>query len=119
MIQDFLFNMRMVNIIFWIVVPVVSHWLPNPGSELEGHRAPNPDWYLDLYQKAYTLMRKNNLSHLDHYNSVNGENTIMDYFYDLDGDHLDIPLHEQDRVHFVNEGNTVENIDTIKEIKTA
>lgn len=101
------------------VVAIPLHWLPNPGSELEGHRAPDPDWYLDLYQKTYTLLRKNGITHRDLYSSVNGENSIFDNFYDLDGDHLDIPRHEEDRVHFVNEGNTVENIDTIKEIKTA
>ena len=101
------------------VVTMVSHWLPNPGSELEGHRAPDPEWYLDLYQKTYNLFKKNGITHRDIYNSINAENIIFDYFYDLDGDHLDIPRHEEDRVHFVNEGNVVEKIDNINDIKTA
>ena len=81
------------------------HWIPNPGSALEGHRAPTPEWYLDLYQKTYTLLKKNGLTHYDLYKSANVENSIFDYFYDLDGDHLNIPKHEADRVHFVEEEN--------------
>ncbi len=32
------------------VVPFV--WSPNPGSRLEGHRAPSPDWYTDVIREA-------------------------------------------------------------------
>ncbi len=85
------------------VVAIPLHWTPNPGSELEGHRAPSPEWYFDLYQKTYSLLRQNGLTHKDLYHSANVENSIFDYFYDLDGDHLDIPRHEADRVHFVGE----------------
>lgn len=97
------------------VVAIPLHWTPNPGSDLEGHRAPSPEWYYDLYQKAYTLLRKNGLTHQDLYNSANVENSIFDYFYDLDGDHLTNPRHEADRVHFVEE----EQIEAEKTEKTA
>ena len=30
------------------VVATAGIWCPNPGSELAGHRAPEPGWYLDL-----------------------------------------------------------------------
>lgn len=101
------------------VVAIPLHWTPNPGSELEGHRAPTPEWYFDLYQKAYTLLRKNGLTHQDLYNSANLENSIFDYFYDLDGDHLTNARHEADRVHFVEEGNVVNDNSEKVEIKTA
>lgn len=101
------------------VVPYVSHWLPNPGSELEGHRAPTAEWYMDVYQKTYTLLKKNGLTHRDYYNSVNNEYSIMDCFYDLDGDHVDIPLHDKYRVHFVNEKDSVEKLDSVVDSKTA
>ena len=101
------------------VVAIPLHWTPNPGSELEGHRAPTPEWYFDLYQKAYTLLRKNGLTHQDLYNSANLENSIFDYFYDLDGDHLTNARHEADRVHFVEEGNVVTDNSEKVEIKTA
>ena len=95
------------------------HWIPNPGSELEGHRAPTPEWYLDLYEKTYTLLKKNGLTHKNLYQSANVENSIFDYFYDLDGDHLDIPRHEADRVHFVGEDSVVDNNVVDAEVKTA
>lgn len=85
------------------IVAIPLHWIPNPGSELEGHRAPTPEWYLDLDLKTYNILKKNGLTHKDLYHSANVENSIYDYLYDLDGDHLDIPKHEADRIHFVNE----------------
>lgn len=101
------------------VVAIPLHWTPNPGSELEGHRAPTPEWYMDLYHKTYTLLKKNGLTHLDLYKSANVENSIFDYFYDLDGDHLNIAKHEADRVHFVGEDSVVDDskIDVVE--KTA
>jgi hypothetical protein len=32
--------------------------LANPGSELYGHRAPEPEWYLDLAHKIAAIWRK-------------------------------------------------------------
>lgn len=85
------------------VVAIPLHWIPNPGSELEGHRAPTSEWYRDLDLKTYNILKKNGLTHKNLYQSANVENSIFDYLYDLDGDHLDIPKHEEDRIHFVNE----------------
>lgn len=36
------------------VVPFI--WSPNPGSRLEGHRAPKPEWYVDVMQEAAELV---------------------------------------------------------------
>ncbi|CAH2601291.1 Radical SAM protein [Rhodovastum atsumiense] len=40
------------------VVGTFSVWCPNPGSELEGHRAPQPGWYLDLAEKTTAIWKK-------------------------------------------------------------
>jgi len=56
---------------------------------------------------------------LDLYKSANVENSIFDYFYDLDGDHLNIPKHEADRVHFVGEDSVVGNNTSTQAEKTA
>ena len=85
------------------VVAIPLHWLPNPGSALEGHRAPTPEWFLDLDLKTYSILKKNGLTHQNLYQSANVENSIFDYLYDLDGDHLVNARHEADRIHFVNE----------------
>ncbi|MDR0651995.1 MAG: hypothetical protein LBG12_01680 [Synergistaceae bacterium] len=70
------------------VVAQPSQWNPNPGSALEGHRAPTAEWFYDLTLKTYALYRKNGLTHLDYYNCINGEDTVCDYLYNADGDIL-------------------------------
>ena len=40
------------------VVATTSIWCPNPGSELEGHRAPEWQWYLDLSEKVTTAWKR-------------------------------------------------------------
>lgn len=41
------------------VVGTFTIWCPNPGSELEGHRAPHAEWYLDLAEKTTAIWKKN------------------------------------------------------------
>jgi hypothetical protein len=65
-----------------------SQWNPNPGSALEGHRAPTAEWFYDLALKTYALYRKHGITHLDYYNTINGENTVCDYLFNADGDVL-------------------------------
>lgn len=83
------------------VVAIPLHWIPNPGSELEGHRAPTPEWYLDLDLKTYSILKKNGLTHWDLYSSANIENSIYDYLYDLDGDFLPYEKHNKDTIQFI------------------
>jgi hypothetical protein len=41
------------------VVGTFSVWCPNPGSELEGHRSPVPEWYIDLAFQTTAIWKKN------------------------------------------------------------
>ncbi|WP_059368985.1 radical SAM protein [Treponema endosymbiont of Eucomonympha sp.] len=70
------------------VVAIPLQWNPNPGSALEGHRAPTAEWYHDVYLKTYTLLRKHGFSHENFYNTTNGEETVFDYLYNVDCDIL-------------------------------
>jgi hypothetical protein len=47
------------------VVGTFTIWCPNPGSELAGHRAPEPEWYVDLAEKLVTIWKKNGFTY-DH-----------------------------------------------------
>lgn len=80
------------------VVALPLHWIPNPGSDLEGHRAPTVEWYLDLYIKTYDILKRNGFTHWDLYSSANVENSIFDYLYDLDGDFLPYEKHNQNTI---------------------
>ncbi|MDR1943904.1 MAG: hypothetical protein LBQ19_03685 [Synergistaceae bacterium] len=70
------------------VVADPSQWNPNPGSALEGHRAPTAEWFYDLALKTYSLYRKYGITHENYYNTINGEETVMDYLFNADGDIL-------------------------------
>jgi len=41
------------------IVPFV--WSPNPGSKLEGHRAPYPEWYFDVISEAAEIVQTNKI----------------------------------------------------------
>ncbi|MFT3959962.1 radical SAM protein [Propionivibrio sp.] len=40
------------------VLAISPAWIPNPGSALEGHRSPEPEWHLDVAKKTYEIYRK-------------------------------------------------------------
>lgn len=40
------------------VVAYAGAWNPNPGSALEGHRSPEPEWHFDMARKVTALLRK-------------------------------------------------------------
>jgi hypothetical protein len=70
------------------IVADPSQWNPNPGSALEGHRAPTAEWFYDLALKTYALYRKNGITHENYFNTINGEDTVCDYLFNADGDIL-------------------------------
>ena len=84
------------------VVAIPLHWIPNPGSELEGHRAPTAEWFLDLDLKTYEILKRNGFTHWDLYSSANLENSIFDYLYDLDGDYLPYEKHNESIIKFAS-----------------
>lgn len=90
------------------VVAIPLHWIPNPGSELEGHRAPEVDWYIDLYQRTYNILRQNGLTHENLFRAANVENSVFDYLYDYDGDFLKSKRHNDDAVRFIHPGDVQE-----------
>jgi len=40
------------------VICLAGAWCPNPGSALEGHRTPTPEWHFDLAKQAAAIFRK-------------------------------------------------------------
>jgi hypothetical protein len=45
------------------VVGTFTVWCPAPGSELVGHRCPEPGWYLDLADKTVAIWKKNGFTY--------------------------------------------------------
>ncbi|HSN16023.1 MAG TPA: radical SAM protein, partial [Anaeromyxobacteraceae bacterium] len=40
------------------IIAISPPWYPNPGSALEGHRSPEPEWHLDVARKTAAIYRK-------------------------------------------------------------
>jgi len=55
--ESFLNGIKVLSSIGANIVPFV--WSPNPGSKLEGHRAPQPEWYFDTVSEAAEIVYKN------------------------------------------------------------
>lgn len=65
-------------------------WNPNPGSKLEGHRTPTPEWHFDMQQKVYNIYKKTGFT----YDQVKGvkptPNDIQTDFFRIDEERLPI-----------------------------
>lgn len=53
----FLQGIRELSALGANIVPFV--WSPNPGSKLEGHRAPSAEWYFDVISEAAEIVHSN------------------------------------------------------------
>jgi hypothetical protein len=57
--DTFLEGVRTLSGIGANIVPFV--WSPNPGSQLFGHRAPEPEWYIDVINEAAEIVAKSGI----------------------------------------------------------
>lgn len=57
--ETFLYGIKTLSAIGANIVPFV--WSPNPGSKLEGHRAPSAEWYLDVISEAAEIVYNNKI----------------------------------------------------------
>jgi Radical SAM superfamily len=87
------------------VVAYANAWCPNPGSALEGHRSPEPQWHYDLTLKTAAIHRKYGFTTEDLYAGSGASNPYHDAFRILsgeyEGDHLPQYLHPQRNPDFV------------------
>lgn len=73
--ETFLQGIQTLSAIGANIVPFV--WSPNPGSKLEGHRAPSPEWYLDVISEAAEIVYNNKVP-----------SGIENHCYECDGNSL-------------------------------
>ncbi len=72
------------------VVCFATSWNPNPGSALEGHRSPEPEWHLDLYKKITAIYRKTGFTFDDIYDCYAAPITIMHDIYRIEDETLPV-----------------------------
>jgi len=72
------------------VVATASVWCPNPGSELYGHRAPEPAWYIDLAHKIASIWGKAGFTWANLYDSNAGVETLQHDIWRIERETLPI-----------------------------
>jgi hypothetical protein len=72
------------------VVGTFAVWCPNPGSELEGHRCPEPGWYLDLAHKLVAIWKKNGITYQHVFDSNASSDTLQHDIYRIEDETLPI-----------------------------
>ncbi|KMT20960.1 radical SAM protein [Clostridium cylindrosporum] len=72
------------------VIALAPGWVPNPGSALEGHNSPNPEWHLDLAKKNAAILRKNGYTYEELYNAYAAPVTLVHDIYRIEDELLPI-----------------------------
>jgi hypothetical protein len=72
------------------VVGTFTVWCPSPGSELEGHRSPEPGWYLDLAHKLVAIWKKNGISYDHVFDSHASSDTLQHDIYRIEDELLPV-----------------------------
>lgn len=77
-------------------VGTASIWCPNPGSDLEGHRAPEAQWYLDLGHKIAAIWKKAGFTWANLYDSNASVDTLQHDIWRIEAETL--PIFQRDAV---------------------
>jgi len=62
------------------VVAFPGPWIPNPGSDLEGHRSPETSWHFDVLQKVAKIHAKHGFTTHQLFSCAGGRNYFADVF---------------------------------------
>ena len=63
-------------------------WQPNPGSALEGHRSPEPEWHYDMNKKVAAIFKKADFSYQQLYDCMAEPDTLVHDIYRIENDSL-------------------------------
>lgn len=72
------------------ILAMANGWIPNPGSALEGHRSPEPEWHLDLARKNYEIYRKRGFTWDQIYDGNAAPLTLVHDLYRIEEERLPI-----------------------------
>ncbi len=72
------------------VICFATSWNPNPGSALEGHRTPEPEWHIDLYRQIAGIFRKNGFTFEQIYDCYAAPVTIIHDIYRIEEETLPV-----------------------------
>lgn len=59
-------------------------WQPNPGSALEGHRSPEPEWHYDMNRKVAAIFRRTGFTYEQLYDCMSAPDTLVHDVYKIE-----------------------------------
>ncbi|MDF2924035.1 MAG: synthase subunit 2 [Paenibacillaceae bacterium] len=66
------------------VIALTGAWTPNPGSALEGHRTPVPEWHWEIAQRSYEIFRKAGFTFDNYYDIAPSPTFLIHDLYRID-----------------------------------
>lgn len=66
------------------VITLTGAWCANPGSALEGHRTPVPEWHLDMARKAAAIARKTGFTYDQLYDTAPSPTFLVHDIYRIE-----------------------------------
>ncbi len=72
------------------IIAIAPGWFPNPGSALEGHRSPTPQWHLDLSFKNAAILRKEGYTYDQVYDAFAAPITLVHDIYRIEDELLPV-----------------------------
>ena len=72
------------------IIAMAPAWVPNPGSALEGHRTPEPEWHIDVAKKTYQFYRKAGFTFDQVYDATAVPQTLVHDLYRIEEERLPV-----------------------------
>lgn len=72
------------------ILSLTNAWNPNPGSKLEGHRTPSPEWHLDLAKKTYQIFKKAGFTYEQYFDVSPSADFLVHDIYRIEEERLPI-----------------------------
>ncbi|MEQ8196635.1 MAG: radical SAM protein [Clostridiaceae bacterium] len=77
------------------IISLTGAWNPNPGSKLEGHRTPEPEWHLDMAKKTYAIFKKAGFTYDHYFDAAPSNDFLVHDIYKIENELLPIFRAEQ------------------------
>jgi hypothetical protein len=72
------------------VITLTGAWCANPGSALEGHRTPTPEWHLDMAKKSAAIARKAGFTYEQLYDTAPSPTFLVHDIYQIEDETLPV-----------------------------
>lgn len=78
------------------ILSLTNAWNPNPGSKLEGHRTPSPEWHLDLAKKTYNIFKQAGFTYEEYFDVSPSADFLVHDIFKIEEERL--PIFRQEKL---------------------